>query len=92
MERTQKLIFAFQITAVAAIFLSLVDDICVYLLFHDLGVHVRDEADGELANDLMRDNSPESSFRESPLDAMQRKRRIPPAMHQDLLLKWKNNG
>ncbi|TNN47390.1 hypothetical protein EYF80_042393 [Liparis tanakae] len=50
-----------------------------YLLLHHFGVHVGDEADGELADDLSGDNGLGSCFRERSLDTMKRQRRIPPA-------------
>ncbi len=38
--------------------LETVSDISgVYLILHNFGVHVRDEADGELADDLAGDDS-----------------------------------
>lgn len=53
----------------------------VYLLLHNLGVHVRDEADGELAIDFAGDNGLSACFREGPFDAVKRKGRVPPAVH-----------
>lgn len=53
----------------------------VYLLLHNFGVHVRDEADGELADDLAGDHSLGPCFRERSLNAMKRKRWISPAVH-----------
>lgn len=62
----------------------------IYLLLHHFGVHVGDEADGELADDLAGDNGLCSRSGESSLDTMKRQTRIPPAVHQDFLLrdKW----
>lgn len=61
----------------------------LYLLLHNFGVHVRDEADGELAIDLAWDHRLGSCFRKSPLNTMKRQGRVPPAVHEDLLLKDK---
>ena len=52
-----------------------------YLLLHNFGVHVRDEADGELANDLAGDDSLGSSFCKSSFNPMKRKRWVSPAVH-----------
>lgn len=58
----------------------------IYLFFYNFGVHVRDEADGKLSNDLPGDNSFGSCFREGALNTMKRQRWEPPAVHKDFLL------
>ena len=57
-----------------------------YLFLHHFRVHVRDKADGEFSNDFPGDDRLGPSIGERPLDAVERERWIPPAVHEDLLL------
>lgn len=50
--------------------LSLQRHFNIYLLLHRFGVHVRDKADGELANDLAGDDSLGPCLGESSLNTM----------------------
>lgn len=60
-----------------------------YLLLHYFWVHIRNKADGEFANDFAWDDSLGPCLGESPLDSMQWKGGVPPAVHEDLLLQEK---
>ncbi|KAH3678761.1 hypothetical protein OGATHE_000029 [Ogataea polymorpha] len=55
-------------------------------------VHVRNSSYGEFSNNLGRDNGLGSSSRKSTLYSVQRQRRVPPSVHEDVLLVLVDGG
>ena len=58
----------------------------MYLFLHDFWFHVRDDSDGEFADNSLGDDGFASGLGESALDAVERKRWMAPSMHQRLHL------